>query len=194
MKILDNAFFERSPLEVAPDLIGKILVRKYNDQIISGSIIEVEAYLAITDSASHSFKGKTQRNQSLFGDAGRTYIHSIHQQHCIDIVTQGVGIPSSVLIRALERIDGIDLMKKFRGLEHLKDLTSGPGKLCSALNITKELNGINVTDENSQITLFADGCKFLNIVKGKRIGITKSTELEYRYYVNNNPFLSRKKG
>ncbi|MDQ5981898.1 MAG: DNA-3-methyladenine glycosylase [Patescibacteria group bacterium] len=117
MKLLSRDFFLRNPLIVAPELLGKILTRKFNGIIISGRIVEVEAYLPSGDEAAHGFKGLTKRNLSLFKEGGHAYIHQIHKQNCFDIVAEKANIPAGILIRALEPLQGIDLMKKFRDKE-----------------------------------------------------------------------------
>lgn len=181
MRLLRADFYNRSPLAVAPDLLGKILVRKLNGSTISGRIVEVEAYVAFIDEAAHSFIGKTKRNTSLFLPAGHAYVHRIHMQHCLDIVVEKADIPSSVLIRALEPIDGIDMMRKFRGKEGLVDLTSGPGKLSQALRITTELDGIDITEPNSVISIIDDGFIPQEIISGKRVGLSKAQDASYRF-------------
>lgn len=192
MKILNKAFFERSPLLVAPDLLGKILVRKCNSQVISGRIVEVEAYLAFSDEAAHGYRGKTKRNTSLFKEPGHSYVHSIHMQNCLDIVTEKADVPSSVLIRALEPLEGIELMKEFRKKENIRDLTTGPGKLTQALQITKEFDGVDITDSNSLLWVIDDGFPQKNIVQGKRIGISKAKDSEYRFYIKESSYISKK--
>jgi len=186
MKILTKSFYNRSALEVASELLGKILVHKFNNQIISGRIVEVEAYLADLDEAAHSFKGETNRTKSLFSRPGIAYIYSIHQQVCFDVVCT---TPTSVLIRALEPIEGIKLMKQNRGKENLRDLTSGPGKLCKALGITKAHDGIDLV--GSEIYIIDDGFKADEIIKSKRIGISKAQHHEFRFSIKSD-FLSKK--
>lgn len=174
--IIQRDFYNRSPLLVASDLLGKILVRQIGDQIRSGRIIEVEAYLGHDDEASHSFKGETPRTKSLFGSAGHAYIYSIHMYHCLDIVTDGPGIPTSVLIRALEPLEGVSHMQSARNKDLSRDLASGPGKLCQALGITKDLYGVDMTDFSSGLYVIDDGFKTQSIVTAPRIGISKSKE------------------
>jgi len=157
-----------------------------NGQILSGRIIEVEAYLAFEDEAAHSFKGETKRTKSLFSEPGIAYIYSIHQQVCFDVVCT---TPTSVLVRSLEPIEGIELMKELRGKVNLKDLTSGPGKLCKALGITKQHDGIDLV--NSEIYIVDDGFKSTEIIKSKRIGISKAQHHEYRFSIESE-FLSKK--
>ncbi|MEP7103379.1 MAG: DNA-3-methyladenine glycosylase [Candidatus Dojkabacteria bacterium] len=198
MQILNQSFYNRNAIRLAPELLGKVLVRNLNGQIISGRIVEVEAYLANQDEAAHAFKGETKRNKSLFSKPGNSYIYSIHTHFCLDVVAE---VPTSVLIRALEPIDGIDKMKELRNLsaEALakadeKSLTSGPGKLCKALGITKELDGIDLTSEKSEIYIMDDGFKLpeSKIIKTKRVGISKAKEFDYRFYIKENKFVSRK--
>ncbi|MCB0749433.1 MAG: DNA-3-methyladenine glycosylase, partial [Ignavibacteriae bacterium] len=123
MEVLKRSFFHQSPLIVAKMLLGKILVREIDGLKLSGRIVEVEAYEAYTDEAAHSYRGKTKRNMSLYKDAGHAYIHRIHMQNCIDIVTEPIDVPSSVLIRAIEPIEGIEIMKNNRKKEKIHELT-----------------------------------------------------------------------
>lgn len=192
MQILKKEFFDRDPMIVAKELLGKILVRNYKDKIISGRIVETEAYLGLDDEAAHSFRGKTGRTAVLFEDAGLAYVHNIHMQTCLDVSVQGVGIPNSVLIRALEPLEGSDLMKKFRNKENLKDLTTGPGKLGKALNILKEHNGCDMTNSSSPLYFADDGFEVKEIVIKKRIGLNKNADPEMRFYIKNNIYVSKK--
>jgi DNA-3-methyladenine glycosylase len=190
MKRLSKNFFNREPTDVAKDLLGKILVRNLNGSIISGRIVETEAYLAFKDEAAHSFRGKTKRTESLFKDAGHLYVYSIHMQNCMDIVCNSIDVPDSVLIRALEPIEGIDLMKSFRNKEHIKDLTTGPGKLCKALDISRQLDGINICEPSSIVYVLDDNYKPSKIIQKSRVGVTKAKEMELRFYIKGNPFVS----
>lgn len=181
-KVLSQKFFNRSPLLVAPELLGKILLRKINNLKISGRITEVEAYLATGDESAHGYHGKTKRNASLFKNAGHAYVHRIHMQHCLDVVTEQEDTPGSLLIRALHPISGIEEMKITRNKEKVKDLTNGPGKICQALRIDMTLDGVDMTNPNSQLQILDDGYIASNIQKDKRIGISKSKDLDYRFY------------
>jgi DNA-3-methyladenine glycosylase len=192
MTILSSTFFDRSPLDVAPQLLGKILVRRLDGLTISGRIVEVEAYLAGDDPASHAYQGMTKRNTSLYKSAGHAYIYRIHTQHCLDLVTEKVNVPTSVLIRALEPIEGIDIMQKLRGRKKLTDLTTGPGKICQALSLTKVLDGIDVTSPNSPLTVCDDGSQPEHITKSTRIGISKAKEMELRFLIADSPFISKR--
>lgn len=192
MRILSKKFYNRDPIIVARELLGKILVRNINGKVISGRIVETEAYLGFNDEAAHSFIGKTNRNKSLFGPPGMAYIYRIHMQYCVNAVTNEIDDPGGVLIRALEPIEGIEEMKRNREKENLKDLTSGPGKLCKALNITLEQDGVDLKNKKSPIYIVEDNYKSSEIVSSKRIGISKAAEHEWRFYIKGNGFISKK--
>lgn len=184
-QILKKSFYSRNPIIVAKELIGKILVRELNGEIISGRIIEIEAYNGLEDEAAHSYRGITKSNFPLFGPAGYSYVYSIHSHHCVDIVTGDLSNPTGVLIRALYPLSGIELMKKFRNKERLVDLTSGPGKICQALQITKELNNLDITKKETKLYIIEDNfsLKGLEILSSPRIGISKAKEKKYRFYI-----------
>jgi DNA-3-methyladenine glycosylase len=183
MSILNLDFYNRSPLLVAPELLGKVLIRKYQQQIISGRIVETEAYLGNDDPASHAFKGKTKRNSSLYLSAGHAYIYSIHRSYCLDIVTEGINTPGSVLIRALVPLQGIELMRRFRQREKISDLTSGPGKLTQALQITKVFDGQDLTNADGELVINDDNYPVNKILVSPRIGISQAKTEPYRFYV-----------
>lgn len=192
MKILKRGFYLRDPKIVAEELLGMLLIREIsNNKKLSGIIVETEAYLAKDDLAAHSNRGITNANKSIFLDGGHSYVHSIHAYHCLDIVCQSEGNGGSVLIRALEPVDGIDVMKKNRNRQEIKDLTSGPGKLCISLDINKELDGVDLTDTDTQLQIYDTGDKKFNTLKSIRIGISKSKEFEFRFYIEGNQFVSR---
>ncbi len=144
MSLLHKNFYFESPLIVAPQLLGKKLVRNYKGTLLSGMISETEAYLGYEDSASHAFKGKTKRNAIMFGEPGNAYIYLVYGiYHMFNIVTGAPDIPWAVLIRAVIPVNGINTMKRLRGKE--RNLTDGPGKLCAAFAIDRELNGLDLT-------------------------------------------------
>jgi DNA-3-methyladenine glycosylase len=189
---IPQSFFDRSPLAVGPELLGKLIVRTIDGKTIVGRIVEVEAYLAYVDEAAHGFKGPTKRNASLFLSAGHIYVHTIHLQNCLDVVTENAEIPSSVLIRALEPIEGIELMQELRKKESLKDLTSGPGKLCQALAITREIDGVDGTDTSSPLYFADDNFVPAETIATTRVGITKAAEQVWRFYTKGNPHVSKR--
>ncbi len=173
MKILQRSFYEQPTLKVAKELLGKTL--KYKDK--EGRIVETEAYLK-NDSACHASRGMTERNKIMFGPAGHAYVYFTYgMHHCFNAVTQPEGIPEAVLIRAVEPIKGI------------KRETNGPAKLCKAFGIDKKLNGTDLTKGNFVIL---DSKEKVKIRKATRIGIRENADKLWRYYINENKFVSRK--
>lgn len=185
MKPLPKNFFSKSTLEVARNLLGCYLI----SGSCVGKIVETEAYLW-NDPASHSFRGKTQRNSAMFGKAGTVYVYFIYGNHyCFNIVTNKEGVGEAVLIRALEPVNGIELMKKRRGIEEVNKLCNGPGKLVQALGISKEDNGKSLLRGKLRLK---KGVKVRMIKECERIGIVNGKELPYRFYIEGNKFVSRK--
>ncbi len=183
-KIITREFYQRDPSLVAQELLGKYLVRKIDDNFLIGKIVETEAYLAKNDPAAHAFKGKTRRNAVLFGEAGIAYIFSIHRYHCFNVVTETIDMPSGVLVRAVEPIEGIEMMKQLRGVEIGKGFTSGPGKVCQAFDITRTLNGVDLTSSNSPLYIIeGESVPFEFIETSERIGLSKGRDLLLRYYI-----------
>jgi DNA-3-methyladenine glycosylase len=183
-RIITREFYQREPSLVAQELLGKYLVRKIDDSLLIGKILETEAYLGKNDPAAHGFKGQTQRNNVLFGEAGMAYVYSIHRYHCFNIVTETIGIPSGVLVRAIKPIAGIEMMKQLRGVEIGKGFTNGPGKVCQAFDITRKQNGVDVTSSKSSLLITEnENIPFDLIEKSERIGISKAKDLLLRYCI-----------
>jgi DNA-3-methyladenine glycosylase len=184
MPRLKRSFFDRSVHEVAPDLIGVTLLVNG----VGGRIVEVEAYHH-TDPAAHSFGGQTQRNAVMFGPAGHAYVYRSYGIHwCLNFVCEKAGSASAVLIRAIEPTAGIAAMRRRRGVAELRDLCSGPGKLCQALGVSIKHNGLAL--DRTPFELRArDG--EAGVVAGVRIGITKAAELPWRYGLEGSKFLSK---
>ncbi len=193
---LKRDFFERNTHVVADDLLGKTLVRHQHNEIFSGRIVEVEAYVGEDDAASHASRGRTPRTEIMFGEAGYAYVYLIYGMYfCLNIVTEANGFPAAILIRALEPTAGMDGMYLSRKTEKLQQLTNGPGKLCQALGITKDLNGIDMTI-SKELFVVDDGFTFSKkmIATSPRIGVDYAgghAQLPWRYYVRDNPFVSR---
>jgi len=193
MKSLAKSFFNKSTLEVAKALLGCYLVRETKGGVSIGKIIETEAYLQ-DDPASHSFGGKTKRNEAMFGPPGNAYIYFTYgMYHCFNVSTEKEGIGEAVLIRALEPSRGIELMKKRRKTDSIKEICNGPAKLVIAMGIGKKHNGTSIID--GKLTI----CKGEVITKDKimqttRIGISKGAALPYRFYIKDNPFVSKLSG
>src|SRR3989338_7302298 len=140
---LTKSFFEQPTLKVAENLLGKFLVvQRDDDKHVAGKIVETEAYIGEDDLACHASKGRTNRSEILYCKAGTVYVYLVYgMYYCLNIVTERENFPSAVLLRAVEPIEGIDLMKKRRKTNISRNLASGPGKLCMAFGISKELNG-----------------------------------------------------
>lgn len=190
---VNHKFFKGSTEEIAKRLLGKILVRIFNGKILAGKIVETEAYLDMNDLASHSAVGLTERNKVMFGEAGLAYVYFTYGMHyCFNVVTGEEGKGSAVLIRALEPIEGLELMKKFRNINDVANLTNGPAKLCQAFKIDKKLNGVDL--KNSSEIFIAEPIHNENfeILTTTRIGIKKSKDLPLRFYIKENKFVSKK--
>jgi DNA-3-methyladenine glycosylase len=182
--MLKRDFFARSVHKVAPDLIGATLLVDG----VGGRIVELEAYDP-QDPASHGYRGRTPRNTAMFGPPGHAYVYRSYGIHwCLNLVCGGEGVPEAVLIRALEPTHGVDLQQGRRGLEDLRALCSGPGKLCQALGITGEHDGLALDLPPFRLEARAE---IPEIVTGPRIGITRATELSWRYMSAGSPYLSR---
>ena len=192
MRILPQSFYARPALEVAPDLLGKILCRRKRGAITSGRIVEVEAYLGEADPASHAYRGLTNRNRAMFGPPGRAYVYFTYgSHHCMNVVTGPEGVAMAVLIRALEPLDGISIMKRRRGRDRIVDLTSGPGKLTEALSIGADDYGRDLTRE--PLWICEDGVR-PEVARTPRIGISRAENLRFRFAVPGSPCLSRPVG
>ena len=176
--------FERSVHLVAPQLVGAEL---YVDGV-GGRIVEVEAYDQ-EDPASHGYRGRTLRNEAMFGPAGHAYVYRSYGIHwCLNLVCGDAGVPEAALIRALEPTAGIDEQRHRRGVEDVRGLCSGPGKLCQALAITGEHDGLALDRPPFRLEPRE---RAPQIVTGPRIGITEATELSWRYGLRGSKFLSR---
>jgi len=182
MKRLDRKFFARDTERVAKELLGKILCREENGVIYRGKIIETEAYTQ-DDPACHAFCGQTERNKSLFKHPGTLYVYFTYGMHfCANISTEREGYGSGVLLRALEPVENINK-------------TNGPALLCKSMNITKALDGSDLTSPVSSIWLQYEDAKLINkkdIVATTRIGIKKAAELKRRFYIKDNRWVSKK--
>jgi DNA-3-methyladenine glycosylase len=178
-------FFARSVHEVAPDLIGCTLLVEG----VGGPIVEVEAY-DHEDPASHGFSGETDRNRSMFGPPGHAYVYRSYGVHwCLNLVCEEEGTAAAVLLRGLEPARGVEEMRVRRGLDAPSLLASGPGRLCQALAVTREHDGLAL--DRRPFELLAREFE-PEIVTGPRIGITRSADLPWRYGLAGSPFVSRK--
>ncbi len=192
---LSRRFYSRSAPDVAEGLLGRILVRRDGSALLAGRIVEVEAYLGEEDPASHAYRGPTPRNAPMFGPAGTAYVYfSYGNHHCLNIVTGRVDEAGAVLIRAVEPVSGLKVMRSRRAsAKRDVDLTSGPGKLCQAFGIDLSLNGVSMLKRD----FFISSRRFLRkgerIERSSRIGISQGREFDFRFYIAGSPYVSRKK-
>ena len=190
-RILKRGFYNRPTLSVAKDLIGKYLVVKNRRRVLSGKIVETEAYVGSKDPACHASKGMTARNKVMFGPPGHAYIYFTYgMYHCLNLVTEKEGFPAAVLIRALEPKEGIESMIKRRKTKNIKNLTSGPGKLCQALGLDRSLNGEDLC--SGKIWVDDRGEKTETIESASRIGITSGKNRKWRFYIRGSQFVSKR--
>ncbi|MEA5405917.1 DNA-3-methyladenine glycosylase [Arcicella sp. DC2W] len=179
-------------LTVAKNLLGYRLVHESDEGITAGIIVETEAYLQ-DDPACHAYRKKSLRNAPMFGVAGTVYVYQIYGMHfCVNIATNQKDIGEAVLIRALEPIEGIDLMEKRRKSNVLKNLCSGPGKLVQAMGIHKGMNDWHILENDLKILPPLSDYSETPIVTTTRIGITQGATLPYRFYLKDNSFISKK--
>jgi DNA-3-methyladenine glycosylase len=182
--VLGRDFFARSVHDIAPELIGATLLCAG----VGGVIVEVEAY-DHEDPAAHGFRGKTARNASMFGPAGHAYVYRSYGIHwCLNFVCEGPGVADAVLIRALQPAAGLESMRARRGVADDRLLCAGPGRLCQALAITREHDGLPLDDPPFELRARDNEPE---IVRGPRIGITRATEQPWRYALAGSRFLSR---
>ena len=186
---LPRRFYERPTILVALDLLGCTLRHKTRAGIISGRIVEVEAYLGQSDPASHAFIGRTERTKIFWQGAGIAYIYFIYGMYlCFNVITRSAGDVGGVLVRALEPMEGTPLMQKNRGTEEITALTSGPGKLTRALAITLTDNGRDVT--RGDLTVVPGSAPSRITVAG-RVGISRAKEAPLRFYQSGSIYVSR---
>lgn len=189
--MISRDFYERNPALVARDLLGKILLRRLNSEILSGKIVETEAYYGENDPASRAYRGRKIFNELMFMDVGKAFIYMVHGNWLLNIVAHLKGGVGAVLIRAIEPLQGIEIIQKNRNVKHIRDLTSGPGKLTKALAITKELNGIDVTKRNNQLVVVEGKRESFEVCSSHRIGVKVDLPQELRFFVKGNKFISR---
>ncbi len=194
---LDRKFFSRpDTLRVARELLGTLLVVPTSDgQRISGMIVETEAYLGESDKAAHSFGGRrTARNEITYAEGGHAYVFFVYGMYYqLNLVTGMVEYPHVVLIRAVEPVEGIDVMRERRGPMKDTNLTSGPGKLCIALGIDRGLNAADLEGEQIWVETYRN-FKKSEIASGPRVGIDYAEEfieVPWRFWVEGNPYVSK---
>jgi DNA-3-methyladenine glycosylase len=181
------SFYNRPVVAVARDLVGCVV----EHDGCAGVIVETEAYHD-SEPACHAFVGLTQRTATLFGPCGRGYVYRSYGVHALlNAVCEPEGVGAAVLIRALEPVEGLDIMRARRGVETVRNLCSGPGKLTQALGIELHHNGVDLTRGPVRISRRAAAWRDVQVSVDRRIGITKATELPWRFCAAGNPHLSR---
>ncbi len=234
--VLPREFFDRPSAKVAKDLLGKLLWRDTSEGKCGGRIVEVEAYEGAKDSAAHSYRGLTPRNASMFGPPGHAYVYAIHSRWCVNVVTEPEGVPTAVLIRAIEPLSGLELMARRRSESLLarrarqaaegsgvfavidqtilprrqrerlpttslpmllrpRDLCRGPARLCEALAINRQQDGLDLT-LGRELWIEEDAAFKLTprqIARSPRIGISTAQERLLRFYIRNSQFVSGKR-
>jgi len=190
---LPRSFYDKGTVTVARKLLGKRLVRVRGRVELIGRIVEVEAYRGRDDPASHAYRGKTPRNMLMFGEPGYAYIYFTYGNHyCLNVTTQRPGVAGAVLIRAVEPLNGLSLMRRLRpGVPDLQ-LTNGPGKLTKAFAIDKLLNEIDLTRLGHLFIGQPRSESTFVIERSPRIGITLGNERLWRFYIKSNPYVSRR--
>ncbi len=196
--VVPREFYDRDPRKVARELLGKLLVRRDGGKLLAGRIVELEAYLGVDDAAAHAASGRTARNAVLWGPPGHAYVYFIYGNHyCLNVSCLPDGVAGCVLFRALEPVAGLARMARHRGISSkpsgpgLRMLTSGPGRLCQALAITRARdNGADMTSHGSGLWIADDGYRPQHVVNTTRVGITKSADAMLRYYIAGNAFVS----
>jgi DNA-3-methyladenine glycosylase len=188
--IEDNlTFLGGHAIEVAPRLLGCLLVRELDGAHLVGRIVETEAYDQ-SDVASHSYRGETKRTKVMFGQAGHLYVYFTYGMHyCANVVVGPEGYGAAVLIRALEPIEGMKIMSRKRHGRHGTELTNGPAKFCQALGINKALNGHDLTRPPLYLQA-QEPLKTTDIIQTTRIGISRGQDLPWRFYIRDNSYVS----
>lgn len=188
---LKRSFFNQPTIEIAVDLLGKILICKDGSKKLGGRLVEVEAYIGSDDPACHACRGKTPRNEIMFGKPGFLYVYFTYGNHyMLNIVTEREGFPAAVLLRGFEPLYGINRMMKNRDVVKLTDIASGPGKIAQAQGITTKQKGLDVTGD--RIYLVDDKTPAGEIWCSPRIGIgDNGADKMWRYFIKDNPYVSR---
>jgi DNA-3-methyladenine glycosylase len=191
-RALPRDFYDREPAVVGRELVGKLLLRETSAGLCGGRIVETEAYLSRRDPACHASRGLTRRNASMFGPPGHAYVYMIHSRWCLNAVTEPVGTPSAILIRAIEPLLGVELMHQRRGTDIVRDLTRGPARLCEALAIDRTYDGWDLTlGRELWIATDPEGNgESLNVVRSGRIGISSAQHRLLRFFLKDNRFVS----
>jgi DNA-3-methyladenine glycosylase len=190
---LPRAFFDRSSVEVAQDLLGCVLEHRTPDGLVAVRLTEVEAYAGEADAASHAYRGRTQRTAVMFGPPGHAYVYFTYGMHfCVNLVCLPEGTASAVLIRAGEIVAGEAIARSRRPVSRNRDLARGPARLCQALAIDRALNGADVCDPASPLRI-RDGMRAAGpaaVRSGPRVGVSQAADIPWRFWLDAEPTVS----
>jgi DNA-3-methyladenine glycosylase len=175
---------------VAKELLGTKLVRVLDGVSLAGVIVEAEAYRGAKDPASHAYRGRSRRNEVMYGPPGRAYVYfTMGMHYCLNITTEPEGTAAAILIRALEPLEGIEEMRRNRGVEDIYSLASGPGNLTKALAIGKDMNGEDLL--SSKRLFIEKGAPVSRVGMSTRVGVNSGRSFKWRFFVKGNPFVSK---
>lgn len=188
---LSRSFYERDTAKVARGLLGKMLVHRSPEGTTSGRIVETEAYYGENDPASRASRKRTKLNWLMWEKGGLAFVYMIHAKWMFNVTTEREGVPGAVLIRAIEPLEGVELMKKRRGAQNERNLTSGPGKLTQAMGITYAHHGLDITNPKSELIITSRGDESVKIECSHRIGVSADLKRKLRFYIKGNPHVSK---
>lgn len=192
MKNLPRPFYERDAARVAQDLLGKVLVHRSPDGIAGGRIVETEAYYGSRDPASRAYRKRTKLNELMWWGGGFAFVYMVHNNWMFNVTADREGVPGAVLIRAVEPLEGAELMERRRGMEDERLLTSGPGRMTKAMGITYQHHRIDLTSSRTLLVSDAGPAKF-RMGRSHRIGVSADLKRKLRFFVEGSRFVSRAK-
>lgn len=179
-------------MEVAPDLLGQVVEHETPEGLVAVRLSEVEAYAGEADPGSHAYRGRTERNATMYGEAGHVYVYFTYGMHwCMNLVCLGPGVASAVLLRAGEVVDGADLARRRRPRARDRDLARGPARLTRALGIGRTLDGADACDEASPLRMrYGTPADPARVLAGPRTGVVAAMDVPWRYYIAGDPSVS----
>ncbi|MDI6642881.1 MAG: DNA-3-methyladenine glycosylase [Candidatus Hodarchaeaceae archaeon] len=186
---LSRSFYERDAAQVARELLGTVLVHRSPEGTTSGRIVETEAYFGKGDPASRASRKRTKLNELMWWHGGLAFIYMVHARWMFNVTAEREGVPGAVLVRALEPLEGVELMKRRRGVVDKLLLTSGPGRLTQAMGITYEHHKLDLTTSRVLTILKGPSEKF-DVARSHRIGVSADLKRQLRFFIRGNPFVS----
>ncbi len=190
MDVLTRQFYARDPEVVARNLLGKRLIRRLRETVLEGILVETEAYFGLKDPASRAYHGLKTYNEPMWSEPGRVFIYNVHKYWMFNVVAHEHGGIGAVLIRAVEPVGGLDIMKRNRQVKDIFELASGPGRLTQAFGIDKSLNESDVTQREGEVLILSNKMKF-NLGISHRIGVKRDLRRKLRFFIRGSRFVSR---